>query len=227
MEREERLRQYLEQMHKTVEGSALLFVGEDSDQRNEWIEWYLDLFSEAERVVIEPTVDKDSISVEQVRDVRAQLGRSSLNAQTRLVICPHAELLTTQAGNALLKHIEEPPPATHWILGCNNEEDVISTIVSRCRKISVTSFDGKARGRSDEEYAVWLSSLDAPLWKRLIELNEPPLEVFIHRAFREYGRSTISLSVLLSMTDRIREIRASHALESSRSAADRVILGYE
>ncbi|MEK7122960.1 MAG: hypothetical protein AAB855_03830, partial [Patescibacteria group bacterium] len=133
--RQERLRQYLKHMREQGEDSALLFVGGDDSERNEWIEWYGDLFSAAEHICIEPAADKDSISVEQVRDVRSRLGRSSLSAQARLVICPRAELLTTQAGNALLKHIEEPPPDTHWIIGCRNEEDVISTIVSRCRKI--------------------------------------------------------------------------------------------
>ena len=53
------------------------------------------------------------------------------------MIIEDADRLTDQAGNALLKAIEEPTPRTVWLLCAPAVEDVLPTIRSRCRHLSL------------------------------------------------------------------------------------------
>jgi DNA polymerase-3 subunit delta' len=48
-----------------------------------------------------------------------------------------ADRLTERAGNALLKAIEEPTPRTIWLLCAPALEDVLPTVRSRCRHLSL------------------------------------------------------------------------------------------
>lgn len=55
----------------------------------------------------------------------------------QVLIVEDADRLTEQAGNALLKALEEPPPRTVWMLCAPAAEDVIVTIRSRCRTVGL------------------------------------------------------------------------------------------
>jgi DNA polymerase-3 subunit delta' len=57
--------------------------------------------------------------------------------QWNIIILEDADRLTTEAGNALLKAIEEPARFTMWILCAPSSKDVLVTIRSRCRVISL------------------------------------------------------------------------------------------
>jgi DNA polymerase-3 subunit delta' len=57
--------------------------------------------------------------------------------QWNIIILEDADRLTTEAGNALLKAIEEPAKLTMWILCAPSSKDVLITIRSRCRIVSL------------------------------------------------------------------------------------------
>ncbi len=57
----------------------------------------------------------------------------------RLGAITHAESLTPQAQNALLKLLEEPPARVRIILFTTYEQAVLPTIMSRCRRYYLTS----------------------------------------------------------------------------------------
>jgi len=57
--------------------------------------------------------------------------------QWNIIILEDADRLTTEAGNALLKAIEEPAKLTMWILCAPSSKDVLITIKSRCRIVSL------------------------------------------------------------------------------------------
>lgn len=57
--------------------------------------------------------------------------------QLNIIILEDADRLTTEAGNALLKAIEEPAKLTMWILCAPSSKDVLITIRSRCRIVSL------------------------------------------------------------------------------------------
>jgi len=58
-------------------------------------------------------------------------------SQWNIIILEDADRLTTEAGNALLKAIEEPAKLTMWILCAPSSKDVLITIRSRCRIVSL------------------------------------------------------------------------------------------
>ena len=51
-------------------------------------------------------------------------------------------MLTSQAQNALLKVLEEPPEYATILLGAKSEESLLHTIVSRCQRVDVSKDSG-------------------------------------------------------------------------------------
>lgn len=56
----------------------------------------------------------------------------------RVCIIPAAERMHEAAANAFLKTLEEPPPHSLFILTTTARERLISTIISRCRRVLIT-----------------------------------------------------------------------------------------
>lgn len=78
---------------------------------------------------------KKEISVEQIRALKEELGRSALGGGKKLVIIDEAETLSIAAQNSLLKTLEEPLGDTHLFLIVSAEDRLLPTIQSRCRAI--------------------------------------------------------------------------------------------
>ena len=79
--------------------------------------------------------DKSTLRIDQIRSLLSTLAMKPFNARQRVVIIEKAQSLTAEAGNALLKILEEPPPDTIIILIARRKTDLLPTIVSRCRCI--------------------------------------------------------------------------------------------
>ncbi|MFE0702543.1 DNA polymerase III subunit delta' [Streptomyces sp. NPDC058872] len=78
-----------------------------------------------------------SIGVKETRELvrRAQL--SPAGGRWQVIVLEDADRLTEGAGNVLLKAIEEPAPRTVWLLCAPSLEDVLPTIRSRCRHLTL------------------------------------------------------------------------------------------
>jgi DNA polymerase-3 subunit delta' len=72
------------------------------------------------------------IRVDRVREAIAFAAGRPYEAPRRVVVVARAELLGTEAGNALLKNLEEPGAHVHWILTTTQPEALLPTIRSRC-----------------------------------------------------------------------------------------------
>ena len=77
------------------------------------------------------------IKVNDVRNLKSILSKSSINNALRFVVLDDVEQLNESSSNALLKIIEEPSEKNYFILIDNQEKNVIQTIASRCLKIKV------------------------------------------------------------------------------------------
>jgi DNA polymerase III subunit delta' len=75
------------------------------------------------------------IRIDQIRALCDTLALKPYEAGVRLAILQDAQALNPEAGNALLKVLEEPPDGTVLILTATQTSDLLSTIVSRCRRI--------------------------------------------------------------------------------------------
>jgi DNA polymerase-3 subunit delta' len=82
---------------------------------------------------------KLSLGVGEVRDLVRRAAMRPVGLGWQIIIVEDADRLTEQACNALLKAIEEPTPHTVWMLCTPTIEDVLPTIRSRCRLVTLTT----------------------------------------------------------------------------------------
>lgn len=74
------------------------------------------------------------ISVDVIRmSVIPEAARSPFEGDRKVFVIDEAERMNQQAQNALLKTLEEPPADTVFILLCDQEDEILETISSRCR----------------------------------------------------------------------------------------------
>lgn len=76
-----------------------------------------------------------SIGVDLARDYVRRAALSPAIGRWQVLIVEDADRLTDQAANALLKSIEEPSPASVWVLCATAVDDVLVTVRSRCRAV--------------------------------------------------------------------------------------------
>lgn len=74
-----------------------------------------------------------SISIEDVRDLRRFLTLSPYQAPRRVALLLGFDNATTEASNALLKSLEEPPARSILILTATSPQVLLPTILSRCQ----------------------------------------------------------------------------------------------
>ncbi|MBV1797368.1 DNA polymerase III subunit gamma/tau [Siccirubricoccus sp. G192] len=72
-------------------------------------------------------------SVDDVRELREAVRYRPARARFKIYILDEVHMLSTQAFNALLKTLEEPPPAVKFIFATTELRKVPATILSRCQ----------------------------------------------------------------------------------------------
>lgn len=80
-----------------------------------------------------------SIGVQQVRDYARRSYMSPTVGRWQVMVVEDADRITERGANALLKSIEEPAPATVWLLCAPTPDDVLPTIRSRSRGLTLTT----------------------------------------------------------------------------------------
>jgi len=72
--------------------------------------------------------------IDEIRDLRDKVSFSPVQARYRFYILDEAHMLTTEAFNALLKTLEEPPAHVIFVLVTTEPHKIPATIVSRCQR---------------------------------------------------------------------------------------------
>ena len=85
-----------------------------------------------------------SIKIDEIRELISRASWAPSVAAWRVVVIEDADRLTDSAANALLKVIEEPGLRTVWLLCAPTLTDVLPTIRSRCRHLSLRTPSTKA-----------------------------------------------------------------------------------
>lgn len=83
------------------------------------------------------TTENVSYRIEDVRQLISTAYDRPQGARWRVIVIEDADRMTERATNVLLKSIEEPPPQTIWVLCAPSPADVLVTIRSRCRHVSL------------------------------------------------------------------------------------------
>jgi DNA polymerase-3 subunit delta' len=79
-----------------------------------------------------------TLRVETIRHLRQDMELESMLGGWKVAILEEAHCLETEAANALLKILEEPPRRTLWILVSSQPEKLPRTVLSRCFRIPLT-----------------------------------------------------------------------------------------
>jgi DNA polymerase-3 subunit gamma/tau len=73
-------------------------------------------------------------SVEDIRDLRENIGYSSMGGKYRIFVIDEVHMLSKSAFNALLKTLEEPPKNVIFIFATTEPQKIPATIHSRCQR---------------------------------------------------------------------------------------------
>src|SRR2546422_4577417 len=73
-------------------------------------------------------------SVDDIRDLRERVAYAPVSGRHKVYILDEAHMLSSQAWNAFLKTLEEPPPNTVFVLATTEPSKVLPTVVDRCHR---------------------------------------------------------------------------------------------
>lgn len=85
---------------------------------------------------------KSVVTVDEIRKIGRFLSMTSHDGGWRVVIVDPADDMNTNAANALLKNLEEPPARTLFVLIAHSPGGLLPTIRSRCQTIKMKPLSG-------------------------------------------------------------------------------------
>ncbi|WP_339112129.1 DNA polymerase III subunit delta' [Thioclava sp. GXIMD2076] len=88
------------------------------------------------------------IRVDRVREMRSFLHLSASDGGPRVVIVDCADEMNTQAANALLKLLEEPPERVTFLMVSHQPAGLLPTIRSRCRELRLHALEPEAMAQA-------------------------------------------------------------------------------
>jgi len=149
-------------------------------------------------------------SIDTVHELIGRLSLTAPASHQRVVIIDRAELCTTDASNALLKILEEPPPQTVFILTVEQLQRMLPTILSRAqlvrfKPLDESSFRAIAAGlRSAVVVRDFYAAGGAP--GRLLE-EEQDAPLFDPALVREFIDGSCDASALVERLQAVRQSR--------------------
>lgn len=101
-------------------------------------QWALLLTSRHNINLVEPD-EKGTLSIETIRTLYQRT--RSRHTERQVVLIDHAEAMSTEAQNAFLKLLEEPPKKVTFVLTAPTTQALLPTILSRLQVITLQPFD--------------------------------------------------------------------------------------
>ena len=96
-----------------------------------------DVISGTHPDVVRLATDKLIITMDEVKNLIGEAQRRPWTGRWRIILVEDADRMAERTTNVLLKSIEEPPPRTVWLLCTPSADDVLPTIRSRCRLVTL------------------------------------------------------------------------------------------
>lgn len=152
---------------------AYLFTHNDPKIRAEYSLQFISVFygqkllkSHPDFIVTDPSSIKYGINL--IREINSRLSRKPYQLNKNIVLIHDAHELTTEAQNALLKTLEEPPSNSLVILNAKHQDNLLATITSRCEIFHIPeSSDKFSQSQIKAETIQLLGQLNSqPLYER-------------------------------------------------------------
>jgi DNA polymerase III subunit delta' len=167
-----------------------------------------------------------SIGVAEVRQIVRTAGRAPSRGRWQIVVVEDADRMTEQAGNTVLKMLEEPPPRTVFLLCAPSlhPDDVPVTIRSRCRVVALRTptVDAVAevlvrRDGIDPALAAWSAAAAGGHVGRARHLARDEAARLARKAVLDIPLSLVSLAACLNAAD---DLVGSAKEESDKTVAE-------
>lgn len=126
--------------------------------------------------------------IDQIRDLKEKIEFSPTEGKYKIYIIDEVHMLTTEAFNALLKTLEEPPSHVIFILATTDVHKLPATILSRCQR-----YDFRLGTEKDVEQLILKVSKDEG-----VTLSEGALRILVENARGSYRDSLSLLDVVVS-----------------------------
>lgn len=172
------------------------------------------------------------IKKQQIIDLQREFSRSSVEGKKRIYIIRDCEKMRTEAANSMLKFLEEPEDDIVAILMTNNINNVLPTIISRCKVIKFNNLSS-SREVIDEELEqlaidfvymletngldllisvkdVWFSVVAAKEREKMVVVFDRMLDIYYDIMKLLTGANNIKLSM---WQDKINELAALNKLD--------------
>ena len=126
--------------------------------------------------LIEPNEGK--VKIEQIREMQRKIAEKPIISDKKVYIIENSDTMTTEAQNCLLKTLEEPPEYITIILICANEDNLLSTIKSRCTRMHFEPINNEEikkyiiQNYPEQEISENIINLSQGSIGKLIKLNE-------------------------------------------------------
>jgi DNA polymerase-3 subunit delta' len=88
---------------------------------------------------VRPLEDKQTIHIDQIRELVAQLSLTSYESGAKVAIIEPANAMTGSAANSLLKTLEEPQGDALLLLIADRMGTLPATILSRCQRLTIAT----------------------------------------------------------------------------------------
>ena len=106
------------------------------------------------------------IGIDDIRSLQRLASLPPYEGNYKVFIIDDAEYLSTEAANALLKILEEPPLKVVWLLLAAEEERLLPTVISRCQRLELKPVPSK----QVQETLIKLYDVDVERAKLLAQL---------------------------------------------------------
>ncbi len=154
-----------------------------------------------------PEDGKKSIGISVIRDIRTSSAITPQELSCRFFIIDLAHTMTTEAQNALLKILEEPPKGVFFILLSQNAAALLATVRSRAPVLRMEIFDAKELSEyliRTNDKAQKLSQRDPDSFDMLVRASQGS----IGRALSGLGGENDSSQKLRDKTDELIHVLA-------------------
>jgi DNA polymerase-3 subunit gamma/tau len=129
-------------------------------------------------------------SVDDIRDLREKVAYAPVSGRHKVYILDEAHMLSSQAWNAFLKTLEEPPPRTIFVLATTEAQKVLPTVVDRCHRFDF------ARPSAEQVTAV----LERVVEEEKIDVERPALALVARHATGSFRDALGTLEQLITYT---------------------------
>jgi len=86
-------------------------------------------------------IENSPIKISDIRELAHFLQLRPHSSQNKLAVIHKIDNMTLEAGNAILKILEEPPESSILILQAEKKEKILPTIISRCQILKNLSYE--------------------------------------------------------------------------------------